>query len=219
MDDPSPGPFLDTSGNGRHLPVTAADWVFQKPAIPPRSNFAAGRAINTGRGPSYAHATWMASPHFAIEFNAIPPPTASSATNLIAKYAATGFGNHEWGIQKTTGGGINFAVWLSTGAAAGAQVPMTVHLDQPHHWICSFDGLAVRVWMDGTLAASSPLVGSRRIGTTIPLFIGGPRNPTAQAGYWTGSVSNIRYHSIPIVPPTSGGLRHIGLGRGARVIS
>ena len=86
---------------------------------------------------------------------------------------------------------IVFNTSLITGAAAS---PTAVHDNQFHHVCGTWDGVTVRMYVDGTLKASTPFSGSLATNQSNQAFIG--RGENADPAFLNGTIDEVRLSPV-----------------------
>lgn len=220
MGEASPGPFLDTSGNGRHT-SGLTQWVFQEPAITPFQVGLSARksVIDYAASIVIPAFTWCAQ-SFTVEVTIAPNGPQTTGAPQIANTRVTNVNTAHFSITYV---GTDLQVGVVTASPhvqVNAVIPLGVHNwdDGVVRCVCDWFGTGtVEAWWNDILIASQALPRPANTPASTRLGLGG--NAVAfNNRRFDGRLSHFRYwsHAERPITPSRRGFRHVGLVRGAR---
>ena len=113
----------------------------------------------------------------------------TNSAKMLVKGDATTSGGYDWAMQVYSTA-VQFGI-LDTGVAYNAAWSTALSLNVWHHFIGTYDGINVRLYVDGFLRATTAHTGSINNGASRNLVIGNANSAGNTARVWTGDISNV----------------------------
>lgn len=131
---------------------------------------------------------------FSIEAWAAFPSTLDTATGPILCEAYAGDGTVRWCLGHWDGQFRNYAAfgWYNGQWRTISDTSTPLNDDLWHHYVGTFDGTQVRLYIDGSLVAGPTTLGGTQPGGNENLYIG---RRWDSANYWTGWLDEIAIYS------------------------
>ena len=123
----------------------------------------------------------------------IKTSTGAGTPSIFSKDMTTGTPQNRAWQFRLNGGKPDFIVFNSSSNAAVTS-PETVNDNQYHHLFGTWDGANVRMYVDGSLKATTPLAGTLRAGQANSAFIGRSENSTPN--YFNGYLDELRLSPV-----------------------
>jgi len=107
--------------------------------------------------------------------------------------------NYGYMFRAGNGGRLNFAI----GQGTWREITTTnavMKTSQWYHIAASYDGIYMRLYVDGKIVDSLYETDKIGVSTSVPLVIGGHSNPTAYSRHWAGKIDEVRIWKVTRTP-------------------
>lgn len=187
MDETSGTTLVDSSGNGRNGTYTGS------PTLGSAALVTSGGTSVTFDGSNYASIPAASIPAFGdqLSFEAWVATTSTAAVKVFL-----GCDNDtERALQFRFNAGKPEVVLLPFVGSLAA--PTAKNDGYPHHCVATYNGVIIRLYVDGVEVATLAATGNLGVPTTLPWVIG-ERSPTVGAYAWVGRIDNVGIYNYAL---------------------
>lgn len=156
LDETSGTTAADSSGNGRNGTYTNSPTVGAASLLSDGSGAAMGVAINSGQCATIASAAWMNVSTITVEA-LIKYAAATTEDGIVSRWTAAGL---DWTLWRDSAGKISAKLSIASGATITLTGTVVAAANTLYHVVLTFDGTTLKLYVNGSLDASTATGGS-----------------------------------------------------------